>query len=334
MATPTIYYTTTSSLSLDTPTGLAIDNELNRILVSDTVNNRLVLYNIDGFEQVNTISSYDSNDFSAPAGICYYNGYFYVCDSSNHTIVRLRARDLQYKDHFGTVGTSGSTNALLSTPWDITHDKNYLYITDSGNSRIMKLNIRTLTYSAKTSNINGAFGVPRGITYKKDGGEALFISDYSTGRIVKCKTDFTYIEQNSSTCTNPGNMCFVNDSLHVSCGVTGDDTIQILTSDGLASASYYQDTTITLDSPRGIKVYKDSIIIADSNNDRLTVWRAYNALDSITSTTTMKFGGRFYNNPFIILGKDSLVIGDTQESDPNYWIEEQTNNYSSGWVKE
>lgn len=335
MATPTIYYTSSTSPSLDEPRGLAIDPINNRILICDSGNNRVVLCRIDGLEVVTTLSTYDGNTFSSPNGCCYYNGYFYVCDNGNNTLVRLRARDLAYKDYFGVVGEAGSTSDKLSGPQGVTHDKTYLYVTNGRSNQIKKLVLETLAYSDQTTSINGSLSNPVGIVYKSHGGEALFIADYTNNRIIKCMTDFTYIEENDTDVSSPTHLAFVNDMLHVANGGAGNDDIVVLSSDGLSLQTSLEDTTTTLDTPQGLAIFRDALFIADGRNDRITIWRRYNPRDDFTSGTPAKFGGEFYDNPFFIVGHDTVVVGDTQEyGTPNRWKEENTNVFSVGAVRE
>ncbi len=132
-----------------------------------------------------------------------------------------------------------------------------------------------------------------------------------------------------------GGMVCHKDMLHVCNGGSGNDDIVVLSSDGLTLQTALTDTSITLDTPSGIDVYKDAIFISDKGNNRVTVWRAYNLRDSMTSATPMKFGGGFFDNPMMIVGEDTVVVGATQESGtPNRWKEENSNNYGFGFVEE
>ena len=338
MATPTIYKTTTTSPSMDQPKGIAIDTDLHRLIICDSGNNRLTWCYIDGINQISTKSTYgtaNENTLSAPSGVLYHKGYYYVTDTGNHVVVRLRARDLAYKDIFGTVGTSGSTNALLDSPTDLTTDGVYLYVCDTGNSRIMKLKLDNLSYYAKTSSINGSLTSPLGIDYKRKGGEALFISDNAGNRIIKCKTDFTYIEQSLSESNTPNFLVHFDDFVYVCNQTASTDNIRVLASNGLALTTTLSDSTVVVDIPYGIATYRNSLCITDYNNDRVTVWKTYDPRDSFTSATVAKFGGVFFDNPLIVVDEDSLIVGATQESgSPNRWVEENPNNYSIGWVEE
>jgi len=324
MSTPTIYYTD-SNLTLVNPRGIAIDYDRKRLLICEYGSNQLVLCTLEGLVQLDTLDSYDSNPIG-PINACYHNEYFYVCDYTYHTLVRIRARDLSYKDHFGTYGVGGSTTSTLQQPAAVTTDGQYLYVVDSYNDRIVKLTLDTLTYVTETSNINGAFTQLKGICYKKAGGEALFISD--DDRIIKCKTDFTYIEQNQSDLTNPTNIAFWRDYIHV-CD-SGD--ILVFSSDGLTLTETYTDDSLVV--PDGIDIINDAMFISDVTNDNISVWRVYNPFDALTQSSSIKFGSEFFQNPTVIVGQDTLTVGTTQDYNLNHWKEENSNNYRFGFVPE
>ena len=142
-------------------------------------------------------------------------------------------------------------------------------------------------------------------------------------RVVKFQTDFTYIEQNSSDVTTPLYLGYKDDYLYV----CDDDTIIVLTSDGLVSTTSYSDTT--LDTPGGIEINNDEMFISDIVNDTIAVWRRYNPFDSLESGDSIKFGSRHFDQPAIIAG-DTLIAGDTGDYSPNHWKEEKTNNWRTG----
>jgi hypothetical protein len=242
---------------------------------------------------------------------------------------------MSYKDHFGTVGVSGSTDTKLNSPTDVTTDGRFLYVCDSGNNRVMKIRLENLAYKAKSSNINGTLKAPTGIIYKREGGEGIFIADKTNDRILKCKTDFTYIEQNNTNVTTPLHLAYYNDMVYVCNGGAGNDDIVVLASNGLAQQTTLEDSTVTLSTPYGIASYRNTVIITDSGNNRITIWKDYDPRDSFTAATKKKFGGVFFDNPLIVIDVDQLIVGATQESgDVNRWYEENVNNYSVGFVEE
>lgn len=327
--TATIYKTTSTAPSLSLPRGLCVNTDLEHVLVCDTGNSRLSRLYLDGLTLVDNTTN--ATYLSSPGDVCYYDGYYYVVDLSKHVVVRFRARDMSIKDVFGTAGTPGNTTSTLNTPSAICHDREYLYVCDYQNDRIIKLNIKTLAYVAQASNINGALNGPYGICFKRDGGKALFVSDSSNNRIIKCKQDFTYIEQLASV--NAVHLKTYKDMLFY-CDQTNDD-IRVVSSDGLSSQTNITTTAITLNNPYGIDIYKDAIFITDNGNHRITVWKVYNPRDAFTPASTAKFGGVFSDNPMWIVDEDTVTVGATDESgSPNRWKEENKNNFGFGFVKE
>jgi len=113
------------------------------------------------------------------------------------------------------------------------------------------------------------------------------------------------------------------------------DNIKVLASNGLALQTTLEDTAVTLGKVEGVASHRDSLFISDTINNRITVWRRYNPRDAFTAATAAKFGGDFFDQPMMIVGEDSVIVGDTQEyGSPNRWKEENTNNYGYGWVEE
>jgi tripartite motif-containing protein 71 len=78
-------------------------------------------------------------------GICTDGTYVYA--AIGHSIQRLNVSDLLVNTTgwgggdgiFGTQDTSGSTTALLNTPYGVCIGGSYLYVVDAGNNRVMKL---------------------------------------------------------------------------------------------------------------------------------------------------------------------------------------------------
>jgi len=332
MTEPTKYLLTTD-LSLSSPRGLCVDTDLNRLLICDTSNNKLNLVNIVGNASVTSTTTYNKGQttLSGPQDACYYDGHFYVCDTGNHAVIRLRADDLTYKDHFGTIGTSGNTTITLKTPNGICHNKEYLFVCDGGNNRIMKLTLETLAYSTNEGDYNSTtLSGAVGICFQGHSGDrALFITDAGNTRVVKCKTDFTYIDAISSVTYNHGTV--VDDKLHMCDGV--NNSILIYDTASLTLRETLTSATANVDEPYGITSYRDTIIFSGKTDGYIHSWRRYNPRDALTQASAMKFGGDLYDNPLII-GDDTLIAGATAESGtPNRWKEENS-LCEVGWVEE
>ena len=340
MATPVIYRTTSTAPALSTPYDICVDTDLGNILICGGDDYKILLCNSE-FKVLAGQDSIDaSNDLSSPVGCCYYDGSFYVSDAGQHIVVRYRARDLAYKDYHGTIGTSGGSNTLLSSPYGLCVAKGELYVCDRANNRIKKLSLADLSYLSKSSSINGSLSSPYYIASQKVGRDwYLVVCDTGGGRIVKFKTDWTYICQNSASFTTPNGIAILNDMVYV--GDTNTDTIIVAQSIDLTEQAELEDTTVTLTNPYGLDAYRNSIYITDSGGDRITVWRAYNPWDDLESTDSMKFGVITGRNPQVIAG-DTLIAGQSGDSSPLHWVEEtdrewgfvEESTISSTWTEE
>jgi len=332
LATEPTKYLKTTDLSLSSPRGICVDTDLNRVLVCDAGNDKLLLVDIIGNKTIASITTYGvHNSLDNPYDACYYDGYFYVCDTDNHAIIRLRSYDLDYKDCFGTIGTSGSSTSLLNTPNGVCHNKEYLFVCDSGNNRIMKLTLSTLAYDSAEDTFNSTtLDAPRGICYRKDGDKSLYISDYGNTRLIKASTSFTYHDAISSITAN--HCVVIDDMIHVCDG--DNDQILIYDTASLTLRETLVSTVDVIDNPWGIDHYRDAIIFTGTTDGYLHDWRRYNPRDALTQSSAMKFGGKFFDNPMIVVGRDTLIAGATAESgSPNRWKEE--NSLSEvGWVEE
>ena len=321
----TIYRATRTQVvspKISSPKGIAIDTDNGHILVCDYDNHRLVLYD-KGFREITTQTKMGLDALGSPSGACYYDGLFYVTDASRHVLARFRARDLAYKDRFGTQNISGGTNSTLNTPRDVCTDKANLYIADAGNNRLMKITLSNLSYSAQDSNINGALSNPSGICYHKVGhDEYLFISDTDNNRVLKCDIDFTYRLQNNTNVTAPLHLKVINDFVHV----CHSNEIEVLKVIDLTTQTSLTDS---LSTPTGIDALEDSFIVSDTGNNQVEVWRAYQPRDALAPSSTPVFGGKPFRNPFLTFG-DSLIPGSTF----NNWVDNINNNYGLGWEEE
>ena len=340
MATPVIYRTTSSAPDLSTPYDICVDYDTGNILICDGANSRIVLCNNEFKELAEQDTIDGTDDLSSPTGCCYYDGSFYVSDAGQHVVVRYRARDLAYKDYHGTIGTSGNSNTLLSVPYGLCVAKGELYVCDQANNRIKKLSLADLSYLSKSSSINGSLSTPYYIASQKVGRDwYLVVCDTGGGRVIKFKTNWTYICQNSASFTTPNGIAILNDMIYV--GDTNTDTIIVVQSIDLTEQAELEDTTVELTNPYGLDAYRNSIYITDSGGDRITVWRAYNPLDDLESTDSMKFGSKIGHNPSVIAG-DSLVAGQSGDYSALHWVEEtdkecgfvEESTISSTWTEE
>ena len=324
-------YRISDDLSLDSPDGVAIDTDLETVCIADTGNDTIYLAHAEGLGSITTLDEYDSNDFTNPRGILYHDGYFYVCNASGHTLVRLRARDLAYKDHFGTNASAGAPAAgKLRTPSGVTTDGEHLYVSESGANRVTKLDFN-LAYVDSATDFGGySISAPWDIVCNLSGDKSLFISDTTNQRILKIGKDFSYVDNVGSL--DPYGITLYNDMIHVCDAV--DNDIKVYDTASLTHQATISSTASSLDVPYGIAQWRGVLFIADSVNDRVVAWKRYNPRDALTSASGAKFGGGFMDNPIIVVGVDTVTAGATDETSPNRWKEENPNHYGVGWDKE
>ncbi|XP_015631766.1 protein SUPPRESSOR OF QUENCHING 1, chloroplastic isoform X6 [Oryza sativa Japonica Group] len=176
------------------PGKLAIDVLNNRLFISDSNHNRIVVTNLEG-EFICQIGSseeglldgtFDTASFNRPQGLAYNSkkNILYVADTENHALREINFVSETVKTLAGN-GTKGSdyrgggqgTNQVLNSPWDVCYDpsKETLYIAMAGQHQIWKHNTldgvtEVLSGDGYERNLNGSsstrtsFAQPSGIS--------------------------------------------------------------------------------------------------------------------------------------------------------------------------
>ncbi|MEZ6044306.1 MAG: thioredoxin-like domain-containing protein [Planctomycetaceae bacterium] len=135
------------------PGKLLVDEANNRIFISDSNHNRIVVSTLDG-KLIETIGngglgaqdgSYAEATFDHPQGMTLHEDVLYVADTENHLI---RTVDLKEKKVATLIGTgeqsrtrefSGDiTDFAINSPWSLEIDKGILYIAMAGPHQIWK----------------------------------------------------------------------------------------------------------------------------------------------------------------------------------------------------
>jgi thiol-disulfide isomerase/thioredoxin len=192
-------------LPLAFPGKVLADQKSNRLFISDTNHDRIVVTDLNGKFQYTigsgktalTDGSFSGASFNRPQGLALEGEILYVADTENHAI---RLVDLQKKTvetvsgngkqaEWKTTGGSVKT-AELNSPWDLVVDGNSLYIAMAGTHQIWKLDFdkQTVAPFAGTggeSRLDGKlsaseFGQPSGIV---SDGKNLYIADSETNII-------------------------------------------------------------------------------------------------------------------------------------------------------
>ncbi|PNT77528.1 hypothetical protein BRADI_1g64267v3 [Brachypodium distachyon] len=194
------------------PGKLAIDVQNNRLFISDSNHNRIVVTNLDG-EFICQVGSseeglldgqFDTASFNRPQGLAYNSkkNILYVADTENHALREIDFVNETVRTLAGN-GTKGSdykgggrgTNQVLNSPWDVCYapSEETVYIAMAGQHQIWKHNTSdgvTEVFSGNgyEKNLNGSsptntsFAQPSGISLDPELQE-LFVADSESSSI-------------------------------------------------------------------------------------------------------------------------------------------------------
>nr|XP_051181491.1 protein SUPPRESSOR OF QUENCHING 1, chloroplastic isoform X2 [Lolium perenne] len=194
------------------PGKLTIDVQNNRLFISDSNHNRIVVTNLDGeficqvgsSEEGLVDGQFDTASFNRPQGLAYNSkkNILYVADTENHALreidfVNETVRTLAGNGTKGSDYTGGGrgANQVLNSPWDVCYapSEETVYIAMAGQHQIWKHNISdgvTEVFSGNGSekNLNGSsstntsFAQPSGISLDHELQE-LFVADSESSSI-------------------------------------------------------------------------------------------------------------------------------------------------------
>lgn len=202
------------------PGKLAIDVLNDRLFISDSNHNRIVVTDLDGNFIVQIGSSgeegfqdgsFDDATFNRPQGVAYNakQNILYVADTENHALreidfVNEKVRTLAGNGTKGSDYTGGGKGAiqLLNSPWDVCFHpvEEKIYIAMAGQHQIWEHNLldgitRAFSGDGYERNLNGSsststsFAQPSGISLSQDQMEVYIAdSESSSIRAVDLKT--------------------------------------------------------------------------------------------------------------------------------------------------
>ncbi|KAJ3683032.1 hypothetical protein LUZ60_013259 [Juncus effusus] len=209
-----------SNSPLKFPGKIAIDVLNNRLFVSDSNHNRIVVTSIDGdfISQVGSTGeeglsdgSFDTALFNRPQGLAYNpkKNVLYVADTENHALREIDFVNETVKTLAGN-GTKGSdykgggqgNSQVLNSPWDLCYDPSNetVYIAMAGQHQIWEYNILngiTTAFSGNgyernqngSSSASTSYAQPSGISLSPDMQEAYIAdSESSSIRAVDLKS--------------------------------------------------------------------------------------------------------------------------------------------------
>ncbi|CAN1356753.1 Protein SUPPRESSOR OF QUENCHING 1, chloroplastic [Linum perenne] len=195
------------------PGKLAIDVLNNRLFISDSNHNRIVVTDLVGnfISQVGSTGeeglrdgSFDNATFNRPQGLAYNpkKNILYVADTENHALREINLVDDTVRTLAGN-GTKGSdyrgggkgTDQLLNSPWDVCYEpiNEKVYIAVAGQHQIWEHNTvdgvtKVFSGDGYERNLNGSdskstsFAQPSGLSFSPDLKE-LYIADSESSSV-------------------------------------------------------------------------------------------------------------------------------------------------------
>ncbi len=168
---------------LKRPTGLAINNNTNELLVVDTLASRIVVFDAESLQFKRTIghAGYDSTALHYPTNIhVAEDGLIYVTDSLNFR-VQVLSPELRFIRHFGSAGDSPG---YFSRPKGIAVDsEGHIYVVDAlfDNVQVFDNEGRLLLAFGSPGHNQGQFWLPSGIYIDEQ--DRIYVADTYNQRV-------------------------------------------------------------------------------------------------------------------------------------------------------
>lgn len=254
--------TKTPESLLSFPGKVLADAKNDRLFISDSDHNRIVVTDLDG--NVDYIigsgdpglndGSFGTATFKQPQGMALDGDILYVADTENHAIRKV---DLQKKTVTTLVGTgeqarqfnkSGTgTSVALNSPWDLLMKDDMLYVAMAGSHEIWKVN-------PKTAHAEPFAGT--GQENLKDGprDQALFAQPSGLA------TDGTYLYSADSEISAIRKI-----------GLSPNGKVTTIVGKGLFQYGDVDGTgdRVRLQHPLGVTSWKDKLLVADTYNNKI-----------------------------------------------------------------
>lgn len=173
------------------PTGLALDEVRNRLYVADTVNHRIMLYDLDGtfIRQIGQRGS-DPGSFNYPVNLTVDGeGQLYVVDTGNFR-VQVFSPEGEYVMEVGQIGDGFGS---FSRPKGVGVDsEGHMYVLDAAfsNFQIFGQNGQLLMFVGQLGREPGKFWLPLGLFV--DNQDRIYVADSVNRRIQV----FQYLKEN------------------------------------------------------------------------------------------------------------------------------------------
>ena len=295
-------------LPLAFPGKVLADAKSNRLFISDTNHNRIVITDLNGKltetigngKDALTDGNYQNSSFKRPQGLALDGENLYVADTENHAIRRVDLRTKTVETISGngkqaawrTKGGNAKTSEL-SSPWDLAKEGNSLYIAMAGTHQIWRLDfekqiVAPFAGTGAEARLDGkisasSFGQPSGIV---SDGKSLFIADSETNIIRRINLQNQMVET-----------------------LAGGDLFEFGDEDG-------EGDEVRLQHPLGVAIYNGNVLIADTYNHKIKILNpAKQTVETFLGTgKSGQIDGAaatFYEPAGVSIANDKLFVADT-----------------------
>ena len=172
----------TSDGQFDLPLGITKNST--HLVIADTNNDRLQLFELNGNFVAKVGTSGSANDqFLSPSDVALNSTHILVADRDNHRI-QIFNSSASYQTTIGT-GVAGTANDQLSSPSGLALNATHIFVADTSNHRIQIFNntglhVQTIGAVGTPSITNGEFDGPQGVAVN---GTHIFVADTNNNRI-------------------------------------------------------------------------------------------------------------------------------------------------------
>jgi DNA-binding beta-propeller fold protein YncE len=296
------------NLPLAFPGKVLADEKSNRLFISDSNHNRIVITDLEGklLETIGngkpalTDGNFQTASFNRPQGLALDGENLYVADTENHAIrlVNLKTKQIETLTGDGKQAEWRSTGgnaktSRISSPWDVVKIGQALYIAMAGTHQIWKLDLTAQKVGPfagsgaearhDASIGDSAFAQPSGLTTD---GKKLWVADSESNIIRQIDLQTETVET-----------------------LAGGDLFEFGDKDG-------EGDDVRLQHPLGVVLYNGKVLIADTYNHKIK------QLDTEKHTVKTFLGNRkagqvdganpqFYEPGGLSVAGDKLYVADT-----------------------
>jgi thiol-disulfide isomerase/thioredoxin len=295
------------NLPLAFPGKILADEKSNRLFISDSNHNRIVITDLQG-KLIETVGNgepglkdgdFSTANFKRPQGMALEGENLYVADTENHAIrmVNLKAKTVETlagdgkQAEWRSVGGDAKTSRL-SSPWDLLKIGDALYIAMAGNHQIWKLDfasqkVAPFAGTGAEARVDGqigesAFSQPSGLVTD---GKKIWVADSEANIIREIDLQKATVET-----------------------LVGGDLWEFGDKDG-------EGDDVRLQHPLGVVLHEGKVLIADTYNHKIK------QLDTEKRIVKTFLGGKsgqadgakpqFYEPAGLTIAKGKLYVADT-----------------------